>query len=61
MSYEELEKSLYEVLESNTELIELNKKLRIYRNESDIETVCRLEEPLLCNRLQTTLEKTKID
>jgi len=60
MSYEELEKSLYEVLESNTELIELNKKLRAY-NKSDIETVCRLEEPLLCNRLQTTLEKTKID
>ena len=52
MSYEELEKSLYEVLESNTELIELNKKLRTHRNESDIETVCRL---------QTTLEKTKID
>ena len=52
MSYEELEKSLYEVLESNTELIELNKKLRAYRNESDIEMVCRL---------QTTLEKTKID
>ena len=61
MSYEELEKSLYEILESNTELIELNKKLRAYRNESDIGTACRLRESLLCNRLQTALEKTKID
>ena len=34
MSYEELEKSLYEVLESNAKLIQLNKKLRTYRNES---------------------------
>ena len=46
MSYEELEKSLYEVFDSNTELIELNKKLRAYRNESDIETLCGLQTTL---------------
>ena len=58
MSYEKLEKSLYEVLESNTELVKLNKKLLAY-NKSDIEPVYRLKELLLCNRLQTTLEKNK--
>lgn len=35
MSYEELEKSLYEVLTSKVKLIELNKRLQIYINESE--------------------------
>ena len=61
MSYEELEKSLYEALEPNTELIELNKKLWTYRNESDIEMVCRLLPSNGPFGLQTTLEKTKVD
>lgn len=61
MSYEELEKSLYEVLESNTELIGLNKKLRAYRNESDIETLCGLQTTLERSSLSVTTEKTKID
>ena len=52
MSYEELEKSLYETLDSNTELIELNKKLRLHRNkpEDSYEKVAN-----------TDIEKAKID
>ncbi len=33
MSYEKLEKSLYEILKSKVKLIELNKRLQIYRNK----------------------------
>ncbi|CAG8853844.1 45918_t:CDS:2, partial [Gigaspora margarita] len=35
MSYEELEKLLYDVLKSNVKLIKLNKKLRICKDESE--------------------------
>ena len=50
MSYEELEKSLYEVLESNIKLIELNKKLQTYKNKSG-----------QSNEKNTNIEKAKID
>ena len=60
MSYEELEKSLYVILDSNVKLIELNKKLRVcqrqphngYKNESD-----NLNEKIT----NIDIEKAKID
>lgn len=61
MSYEELEKSLYDVLKSNIKLIELNKKLRIYRNGFE-----ESNEKIIGINLQsendiTSIEKAKID
>ncbi|RHZ87822.1 hypothetical protein Glove_30g146 [Diversispora epigaea] len=52
MSYEELEKSLYEVLNSKFKLIELNKKLRLHRNNP---------EDFYEKVVNTDIEKTKID
>ena len=56
MSYEELEKSLYEVLASKVKLIELNKKLQLHINNP--EKVANSD--ILCG-IQNTLEKAKID
>ncbi|CAJ0642838.1 4872_t:CDS:2 [Entrophospora sp. SA101] len=52
MSYEELEKSLYEVLNSRLKLIELNKKLRLHRNKP---------EDFYKKVVNTDIEKAKID
>ena len=56
MSYEELEKSLYEVLKSKVRLIEFNKKLQLHINKSK-----EVANSDISYGLQNTLEKAKID
>ncbi|CAG8558868.1 9408_t:CDS:2 [Acaulospora morrowiae] len=56
MSYEELKKSLYEVLASKVKLMEFNRKLQLHINKSK-----KVTNSDILYGMQNTLEKAKID